>query len=134
MDKKILEFINSMQVLSVSMCDEIGVYTASSFYVFDEINLSFLIASYENVKHIKLAYQNPNVAVNIAKEDKISKLKGLQAKALFSEASKEQEQIYYAKFPFANLSRAKIYALKLTWAKFTDNTLMLAKKLEFRLE
>ncbi|AXP09049.1 hypothetical protein N4T57_01815 [Campylobacter hepaticus] len=132
MDKKILEFIKSERLLSWAMIDEIGVYIANAFYAFDEENLAFIIASHEHTKHIKLTSQNPNIALNIAKDNKIAFLKGIQAKAEFKIASKEQIKIYFSRFPFARLDKsAKIYALELFWLKFTDNALKLSKKLEF---
>lgn len=132
MDERILEFIKNEQVLSWAMIDEKGVYTASAFYAFDEKNLAFIIASHEDTKHIKLASKNSSIAVNIAKESKIAFLKGVQAKAEFKIANKEQTEIYFSKFSFAKLDKsAKIYALELFWLKLTNNALGLSKKLEF---
>ncbi|EAW7389093.1 TPA: hypothetical protein ACHDSV_001501 [Campylobacter jejuni] len=132
MDERILEFIKNEQLLSWAMIDEKGVYTASAFYVFDEKNLAFIIASHEDTKHIRLASENSSIALNIAKENKIAFLKGVQAKAEFKMASKDQMKIYFSKFPFAKLDKsAKIYALELFWLKFTNNALGLSKKLEF---
>ncbi|EAI5343578.1 hypothetical protein FCS28_05435 [Campylobacter jejuni] len=128
MDERILEFIKNEQLLSWAMIDEKGVYT----YVFDEKNLAFIIASHEDTKHIRLASENSSIALNIAKESKIAFLKGVQAKAEFKMASKEQMKIYFSKFPFVKLDKsAKIYALELFWLKFTNNALGLSKKLEF---
>ena len=132
MDERILEFIKNEQLLSWAMIDEKCVYTDSAFYVFDEKNLAFIIASHEDTKHIRLASENSSIALNIAKESKIAFLKGVQAKAEFKMASKEQMKIYFSKFPFAKLDKsAKIYALELFWLKFTNNALGLSKKLEF---
>ncbi|EGN5849039.1 hypothetical protein ISJ28_001592 [Campylobacter jejuni] len=132
MDERILEFIKNEQLLSWAMIDEKGVYIASAFYVFDEKDLAFIITSHEDTKHIRLASENSSVALNIAKENKIAFLKGVQAKAEFKMASKEQMKIYFSKFPFAKLDKsAKIYALELFWLKFTNNALGLSKKLEF---
>ncbi len=132
MDERILEFIKNEQLLSWAMIDEKGIYIASAFYVFDEKNLAFIIASHEDTKHIRLASENSSIALNIAKESKIAFLKGVQAKAEFKIASKEQMKIYFSKFPFAKLDKsAKIYALELFWLKFTNNALGLSKKLEF---
>lgn len=132
MNERILEFIKNEQVLSWAMIDEVGVYTASAFFVFDEKNLAFILASDKDTRHIQLAFKNPNVAVNIAKANKIAFLKGIQAKAFFKEANKEQIKQYFHKFPFAKFSsKATIYALELLWLKFTDNALALEKKLEF---
>ncbi len=130
MDERILKYIESMRLLSLAMRDGDELYSASVFYVFDEKNLAFIFSSYEESKHIKLARLNPKLALSIAKEDKIAFLKGLQAKVLFKEADEEQIKLYYKTFPFASLSKAKIYALELFWAKLTDNT-RLGSKLEF---
>lgn len=127
MDERILEFIKNEQLLSWAMSDEKGVYIANAFYVFDEKNLAFIIASHEDTKHIKLASKNPSIALNIAKESKIAFLKGIQAKAKFKSASKEQIKIYFSKLD----KSAKIYALELDWLKFTNNALGFGKKLEF---
>lgn len=76
--------------------------------------------------------KNSSIALNIAKESKIAFLKGVQAKAEFKMASKEQMKNLFSKFPFAKLDKsAKIYALELFWLKFTNNALGLSKKLEF---
>ncbi|TKX32187.1 hypothetical protein [Campylobacter aviculae] len=132
MDERILNFIKGEQLLSWAMIDEIGVYTASAFYAFDEKNFALIISSHENTKHIKLALAYPSVALNIAKENKIAFLKGIQAKADFKRANEEQEKIYFSKFSFACLDKsAKVYALDLIWVKFTDNALGFSKKLEF---
>lgn len=132
MDERILEFIKNEQLLSWAMIDEIGVYIANAFYAFDEKNLAFIIASYEESKHIKLAKENSSIAFNIAKESKIAFLKGIQAKAEFKFANHEQIKIYFSKFPFAKWDKnARIYALEPFWMKFTNNTLGLSKKLEF---
>lgn len=134
MPPQILSFLHKMRLLSLAVQDENGVYIANAFYAFDEVNLSLIIASHESSKHIKLALENNNVALNIAKDSKIALLQGLQIKALLSEANEAQERMYHAKFPFAKLSKfaqnkPNFYALKLLYIKMTDN-----KALKIKLE
>ena len=131
LDERVLKYIKKHKLLAWAMQDEKGVYIANAFYAFDEKNLSFLIASHTDTKHIRLARINPNIAINIAKVDKIAFLKGLQIKAIFLEATKEQESLYYKKFAFASFSMASIFALRIQYLKFSDNTL--SKKIEFKL-
>ncbi|EAJ6142811.1 hypothetical protein IDR50_000560 [Campylobacter lari] len=133
MDKRIINFIHSQKLLSLSMLDDDGgVYCASCYYAFDDKNLALIFASEEHTKHIQLAYKTPKVAVNIALDTNIINLiKGVQIKALFQKATKEHEKIYYEKFPFAKLAQACIFALNIRWAKYTDNKILLSKKLEF---
>ncbi|AJC84285.1 pyridoxine 5'-phosphate oxidase family protein [Campylobacter peloridis] len=133
MDERIKNFIRSQKLLNLSMIDEDnGVYCASCYYAFDEKALALVFASKEHTKHIKLSYKNPKVAISIALDtDIINLIKGVQIKAKFSKASKEQENLYFQKFPFAKFSKASIFSLQIQWAKYTDNKILLAKKLEF---
>ncbi|HHP0355726.1 TPA: pyridoxamine 5'-phosphate oxidase family protein [Campylobacter lari subsp. concheus] len=133
MDERIKNFILSQKLLNLSMLDEDGgVYCASCYYAFDSQNLALIFASEERTKHVQLAHKAPKVAVNIALDtDIINLIKGVQIKALFQKATKEQEKIYYGKFPFAKLAKACVFALNIQWAKYTDNKILLSKKLEF---
>lgn len=141
MPEKIKNYIRSTRLLSWSMIDDssfeeekseiLKVYTASAFYAFDENNNALIIASHENTKHIHLAKNFQNIALNIAQDSSIATLKGLQIQAKFKEASKDQEKIYYEKFNFAKLSNAKCYALEIFYVKMTDN-LSLNQKIEYR--
>lgn len=133
MDQRIIDFLQNNEILSFAMQDSEEVYIANAFYVFDTFDFSFIIASDQSTKHIKLSIINPCVAVNIYQGKKIALLKGVQIKAKFINATKEQEKLYYQKFPFAKFQKGiKFYALYILWTKFTDNTLMLNKKIEFQ--
>ncbi|CAM4067106.1 pyridoxamine 5'-phosphate oxidase family protein [Campylobacter armoricus] len=133
MDERIKKFIHSQKLLSLSMLDEDGgIYCASCYYAFDEKKLALIFASEEHTKHIQLAYKTPKIAVNIAlNTDIINLIKGVQIKAIFQKATKEQEILYYEKFPFAKFAKASIFASNIYWAKYTDNKILLSKKLEF---
>lgn len=134
MDERIIHFIHSKHILSLAVTDGSGVYSANCFYAFDEANLELIFASCKDSKHIKLALINPNLALNIFTDTHtIGLIKGVQIKALFKEASLEQIQIYYKRFPFAKFHSGSIFSLKIQWLKYTDNKLLLAKKIEFQL-
>lgn len=129
MNAKIKEFLSQNKLLSWAMRDGEGVYCANAFYAFDEMSLSLIIASHSDTKHIKLAYASPLVSVNIAKVSSLPTLKGVQIKAIFSEASEAQERLYYKRFPFAKIVGGTCFALGIQYAKLTNNAL--GKKLEF---
>lgn len=129
MNEKIKSFLNENSLLCWAMQDDDGVYCANAFYAFDEANLSLIIASHEDTRHIELARKNPHISVNVAKFGSIASLKGIQIKAVFEKASKAQSKLYYARFPFARLKGGSCFALAIHYAKFTDNAL--GKKLEF---
>lgn len=134
MHEKIQDFILSQKVLSLGILDDDqGVYCASCYYAFDVKNLALIFASHSHTKHIQLACKYPHVAANIAYDNNTLKfIKGLQIKAIFKEATKEQEKIYFKKFAFAKFSDANLYVLEIQWAKYTDNQILLNKKLEFK--
>ncbi|HEC1792975.1 hypothetical protein [Campylobacter sp. RM5063] len=132
MDERIKKFIHSQKLLTLSVQDNDAIYCASCYYAFDDKNLALIFASEEHTRHIQLSYKNPKVGVNIALDTNIINLiKGVQIKAIFRKATAEQEKIYYEKFPFAKLAKACIFALNIQWAKYTDNKILLSKKLEF---
>lgn len=137
MDSRIKKFINDNNLLSFSTIEQskkdkndYEVYCASCYYAFDEMNLSLIIKSNSQSKHIKLAMANPNIGVNIAKDSKSLRfLKGAQIKARFKKANNSQENLYYSSFPFARLGEGEIFSLYILWAKYTDNKLLLSKKI-----
>ncbi|HEC1797266.1 TPA: hypothetical protein R1763_000688 [Campylobacter lari] len=132
MDERIKKFIHSQKLLTLSVQDNDEIYCASCYYTFDDKNLALIFASEEHTRHIRLSYKNPKVGVNIALDTNIINLiKGVQIKAIFRKATAEQEKIYYEKFPFAKLAKACIFTLNIQWAKYTDNKILLSKKLEF---
>lgn len=136
MNERIKNFIKNHHLLSLAVVEEnsnrVEVYSASCYYAFDEKNLSLLFKSECDSKHIQLCVLNPKVGVIIAKDSKkLADIQGLQIKALFQPATKEQKSIYYALYPFAKLGSGEIYSLEILWAKYTDNHLLLKEKLTY---
>ena len=159
MDVRLKGFLQKMHILTLSVIDSLdsrklsqilsqidsaesrfsessqlfSVHCASCFYAFDKQNLSLIFKSDKKSRHITLALQNPIVGVNIATQTKILKhIKGVQIKALFNHASDSQKALYYARFPFARLGKGEIYALKILWAKYTDNSLLRSEKITYQ--
>ena len=133
MHSKIKDFIAAHHLLSMGVQDSAGVHMASCFYAFDEARLALLIKSEASTKHLSLARECPDIGITIAPETSILKdIKGLQARAMLLLATEEQEGVYYARFPFARLGGGVVCALEIYWAKYTDNKLLSASKLEYR--
>ncbi|MCI6312497.1 MAG: hypothetical protein MR591_01700 [Helicobacter sp.] len=149
MHQAIRDFLHSQHVMSLSVLQPhtestpqttqdshisqpFYIHSANCFYAFDATQYALICKSEPHTLHIQLATQYPNVSVTIATNTlKIAKIKGVQIRAYFSTATQEQQDIYYARFPFARLGNGEMYALHILYAKYTDNTLMLSKKLEF---
>ena len=74
MNQKILKFIAKNHLLTLSVRDEDkGVYIANCYYALDKKDCCLLIKSALDSKHIKLAIQNPHLAVSIAKDSIVVK-------------------------------------------------------------
>ena len=132
MDKLITKFLQNNQLLSFGVIDDDGVYSASCYYAFDEKNISLLIKSDPESKHIKLADKNPKIAITIARDSKkLLLIKGVQIKAIFAKSNNDEKEIYYSRFPFAKLGTGEIYTLKILWLKYTDNKLLVSNKIIF---
>lgn len=133
MDKRIKDFIASSHIFSLGVRDEDGgVYTANCFYVFEEEEGVLIFKSDGKSRHIELAKKNPQVAIGIFENTKnLQEIKGVQIKAIFKESEKMHQQSYYKAYPFARMISGKIYILKLMWVKYTDNKLLLPRKIEY---
>ena len=144
MDERIQTFIAREKVLALSVieCDSnqgeiatdkgLRVYGASCYYAFFVPNLSLCFKSALDSKHIQLARRNPNVSVIIAKDSRVlGNIQGVQIQARFRDSTQEEERAYYARFPFAKLGGGAVFALDIYFAKYTDNRLLLQKKLTY---
>lgn len=130
MDKKIINFLQKMHLLTLGVISENKPYLCSCFYAYDEKNIKFIISSDEKTTHIKAINLNQNVSVCIALDTKIvGKIQGIQALGTIKKASSESKIIYYKKFPYAIAYPSNFFEINLTWLKFTDNTLGFGKKL-----
>jgi len=72
----------------------------------------------------------PGVAGTVALDTKVvGKIEGVQFRALAAPATAQQSKIYFARFPYALAMNPSLYALSLSWVKFTHNALGFGKKL-----
>lgn len=135
MDTRISKFIANNKLLTLSVIDDtdddICVYTASCYYAFCLDTLTIIFKSSLDSKHIKLANKFPKCGVNIAKDGALKTLQGVQIKAHFKHATAEQKALYYKTFPYAKLGEGEVFSLEILWAKYTDNSLFLGKKIEY---
>ncbi len=110
-DKKVENFLKKHHILTLSVCCENEIWSATCFYAFDVNRISLLIACDKNTKHMQMALKNPNVSVCIALETKIiGKIQGLQINGKISETP-------------------TIFEIKINFLKFTDNNLGFGKKI-----
>ncbi|WP_457744328.1 hypothetical protein [Sulfurimonas sp.] len=131
--EKIVSFLDNHHVmtLATSIYDEVSA--CSLFYAFDRDELSFIVASSDDTLHINHIKLNPKIAGNILLETQtIGKIKGVQFRGTMSELEDDKlKKIYFTDFPYARALLPKLWQIKVTYFKMTDNKLGFGKKIIF---
>jgi len=133
--EEISNFLNENQVATLCFTDENkNPYCINCFYVFDDENEILIFKSSPGTNHHLMIQGGHKVAGTILpmKVD-VLKLKGIQFTA---EILKENHltayhtsTTYYKKNPFALAVPGYVWAVHLHTMKFTDNTVVFAKKM-----
>ena len=131
--EKIAIFLDNHHVmtLATSMVDEVSA--CSLFYAFERDELSFIVASSDDTLHIKHIKQNPQIAGNILLETQtVGKIQGVQFRGTISEIKEDTlKKVYFKRFPYALTLLPKLWQIKVTYFKMTDNRLGFGKKIIF---
>lgn len=120
--------------MTLATIDEHGQpWCSNLFYAFAEESYELIFTSGESTLHSRHMEQRANVAASILLESRVvGRLQGLQlrAEAQRAEAAYYREQ-FLKSFPYAVFSLKEMWTLKITYAKYTDNTLGFGTKLIF---
>ena len=129
--KKINTFLSKHHVLSLATSDGLELSACNLFYIFDLDRHSFVVASSEDTTHIKNITKNPKVAGTVVLETKIvGKIEGIQFRGEFLLlADEELKKLYFKAFPYALAMSPKLWQIKISYFKLTDNTLGFGKKI-----
>ena len=129
MTQNLDKFVTKMHLLSLCVMHEGLPYPSSAFYAYNEKNSNLIIAGDSKTTHIKAIELCDKVAVTIALDTKIvGKIKGVQILGGMRKARKEEEKIYFKKYPYSLALKPEIWTIEINYAKFTDNTLGFGKK------
>lgn len=133
-DQRIIEFINKHHVLTLATSKKNIPYCANCFYVYSEEKNMLIFTSDYETKHIKDVLKQHIVAGSIVLETNvIGKIQGVQFQGKISEPKgdllKKVKSRYLKRFPVAMLMKTTLWAVELTFLKFTDNRLGFGKKL-----
>lgn len=134
LDKKIVAFIKKHHVLTLATSNNNNPYCSNCFYSFLEEEKMLVFTSDKETKHVK-DMQNQNfIAGTIVLETSIvGKIQGIQFNGnVFepqNEILKKAKTSYLKRFPFAALMNTKLWVIKLSFVKLTDNRLGFGKKL-----
>lgn len=129
--EKISSFLNEHHVLSLATSDARELSVCSLFYAYSENENSFIVASSDETQHIQNINQNSSVAGNILLETKtIGKIQGVQFRGEFLPLDNgELKKLYFKSFPQALIMKPKLWQIKVTYFKMTDNRLGFGKKI-----
>ena len=129
----ITAFLKKHHLLTLATSHNNIPYCASCFYSFIEESAIFVIATdVTKTRQGKEAIENTYVAGTVALETKmVGKIQGVQFSGEFQEANKQEKKAYFKRFPYALAMQPTLWSIKITYLKFTDNTLGFGKKLEF---
>jgi len=129
--KKITAFIKKHHVMSLATCNGAEVSVCSLFYAYDEESFSFVVASSEDTLHVKHVLQNAKIAGNILLEtQEVGKIEGVQFQGEMQELQDNSlKKLYFKHFPYALAMMPKLWQIKVSYFKLTDNRLGFGKKI-----
>jgi len=128
--EKIENFLDKHHVLTLATFNADEVSACSLFYAYAKDEVSFVVASSEDTTHIQNIRKNESVAGNIYLETKeVGKIQGVQFKGNFLECEdKKLKTLYFKHFPYALALAPKLWQIKVSSFKMTDNRLGFGKK------
>jgi hypothetical protein len=130
---KITRFIQKHHLLSLATSGE-ELWCCSLFYVYDESNYAFIVATDTQTLHGANVLQNTTVAGTVALETKtIGKIQGIQFRGSMTQENVNYE-LYFKTFPYALAMNPTLWSIRLDEVKMTDNTFGFGKKLIWKRE
>jgi uncharacterized protein YhbP (UPF0306 family) len=128
--RPIIKFLKRNHIASIATQD----WSFSCFYAYYEADPHLLFLSDNNTAHAQLLLQNPRVSGTIAKHTRtVAHIQGVQlvGEAFIADDS-ALRSIYNKRFPFAAISAATLWAVRLDLVKYTSNIVTFGKKIEWR--
>ncbi|MDR2362403.1 MAG: pyridoxamine 5'-phosphate oxidase family protein [Prevotellaceae bacterium] len=138
-DRRVVDFILAHHVLTLATCAGGRPYCASLFYVYLVEENVLVFASKEGSRHVSEALAAGSVAGSMAVETRmVGLVRGLQWEGCFFPLEgimrRRAWRAYVRRFPFAALGGARLWGIRLTFFKYTDNRLGFGKKIIVTLQ
>jgi uncharacterized protein YhbP (UPF0306 family) len=133
-DSKIVRFFRKHHVLTIATTVGNEPWCANCFYVYLEKENALVFTTDGDTRHGKEFEENPLVAGAVVLETMvIGKIRGIQFQGIVSEPVGEllarAKTAYLKRFPIAALMDTRLWVVKLTYIKMTDNRFGFGKKL-----
>jgi uncharacterized protein YhbP (UPF0306 family) len=138
-DSKITRFFRKHHVLTIATTVENEPWCANCFYVYLEKENSLVFTTDSNTRHGSEFVKNPFVAGSVVLETMvIGKIRGIQFQGRVSEPEGDllsaAKNAYLKRFPVAALMDTRIWIVKLSFIKMTDNRLGFGKKIIWSID
>ena len=137
---EISNFIEKHNTLTLATEKNHDVFAAALFYVSIEKGTSLLFVSNSKSDHIQNLKHNEKCAVTIQENNlDWENIKGVQLKGTIELASEKYWDEYLGKFQYISesetltkaMKKVNLYKLKITWARFIDNSKGFGNKKEY---
>jgi uncharacterized protein YhbP (UPF0306 family) len=133
-DSRIIKFFRKHHVLTIATTVGNEPWCANCFYVYLEDINSLVFTTDAETRHGKEFLKNPHVAGSVVLETLvIGRIRGIQFQGIISEPSgdllEKAKREYLKRFPVAALMETRLWVVKLSYIKMTDNRFGFGKKL-----
>jgi uncharacterized protein len=137
-DSRIIKFFRKHHVLTIATSAGTEPWCANCFYVYLEEENGLVFTTGDDTRHGREFTENHVVAGSVVLETMIlGKIRGIQFQGIVSEPEGEllqkSKSAYLKRFPVAALMDTRLWIVKLTFIKMTDNRLGFGKKLLWNL-
>lgn len=136
-DDKIIRFLRKHHVLTVATSVNNEPWCANCFYVYLQDENALVFTTGTETRHGREFLENKLVAGTVVLETQIiGKIRGIQFQGSVSEPegelSDKAKTAYLKRFPVAMLMETRLWVVRLTHLKMTDNRLGFGKKIIWR--
>jgi uncharacterized protein len=133
-DNRIIRFFRKHHVLTIATTVENEPWCASCFYIYLETENALVFTSDYDTRHGQEFLKNNLVAGSVVLETMvIGKIRGIQFQGFISEPEDDllakSKSAYLKRFPVAALMETRLWIVRLTYIKMTDNRFGFGKKL-----
>lgn len=133
-DSRVIKFFRKHHVLTIATSVGNEPWCASCFYVYLEEENSLVFTTDYETRHGQEFLKNSLVAGSVVLETMVTgRIRGIQFQGIVSEPVEallsRSRRAYLKRFPVAVLMETRLWVVKLTYIKMTDNRLGFGKKL-----
>jgi hypothetical protein len=133
-DSRVIRFFRKHHVLTVATTVDNEAWCANCFYVYLEKQNALVFTSDYETRHGQEFLKNSLVAGSVVLETMIiGKIRGIQFQGIISEPEgdllSKARTAYLKRFPVAALMDTRLWIVKLTYIKMTDNRMGFGRKL-----